>query len=170
MSTPRDRKVSELSRRLRAYMGYADRTLEEVSAALQAAGVSASPSTVNRWARGLSVPNVFAAQALGRLVEEAGLAAPGEGTRWLLGEGLAVDAASAQGALDAAARSWHLRSADPGLADALAERGVPAVYRRPLAELLARLLEQLDHSQPDPPRPDVGAPKASPDVGERADP
>ena len=131
----------EFARRLRAYMGYADRTLDEVAAELQAAGVSVSPSTVNRWARGLGAPSVFAARELGRLVERAGLAAEGGGTAWLLGESPVVTAASP--ALDRAVRAWQFRAADTDLADALAERGIPAGYRAPLAELLARLLEEL---------------------------
>ncbi|MCY3913801.1 MAG: hypothetical protein OXG43_11240 [Chloroflexi bacterium] len=131
----------ELSRRLRAFMGYADRTLDEVAAELQAAGVSVSPSTVNRWARGQGAPSVFAARELGRLVERAGLAAEGGGTAWLLGEAPVVSAASP--ALDRAVRAWRFRAADAALADALGERGIPAGYRAPLAELLARLLEEL---------------------------
>ena len=131
----------EFARRLRAYMGYTDRTLDEVAAELQAAGVSVSPSTVNRWARGQGAPNVFAARELGRLVEQAGLADDGRGTDWLLGEAPVVTAASP--ALDQAVRAWHFRAADAALADALAERGIPAGYRAPLAELLARLLEEL---------------------------
>ncbi len=131
----------ELARRLRAYMGYADRTLDEVAAELQTAGVSVSPSTVNRWARGQGAPSVFAARELGRLVERAGLADAGRGTDWLLGEAPVVTAASP--ALDRAVRAWHFRAADTALADALGERGIPAGYRAPLAELLARLLEEL---------------------------
>ena len=131
----------ELARRLRAYMGYADRTLDEVAAELQAAGVSVSPSTVNRWARGQGAPNVFAARELGRLVEQAGLADDGHGTAWLLGEAPVVTAASP--ALDRAVRAWHFRAADAALADALGERGIPDGYRAPLAELLARLIEEL---------------------------
>ncbi|MDE2992179.1 MAG: helix-turn-helix transcriptional regulator [Chloroflexota bacterium] len=131
----------ELARRLRAYMGYADRTLDEVAAELQAAGVSVSPSTVNRWARGQGAPSVFAARELGRLVEQAGLAAAGGGTAWLLGEAPVVTTASP--ALDRAVRAWHFRAADAALADALGERGIPAGYRAPLAELLIRLLEEL---------------------------
>ena len=131
----------EFARRLRAFMGYADRTLDEVAAELQAAGVSVSPSTVNRWARGQGTPNVFAARELGRLVERAGLAAEGGGTAWLLGEAPVVSAASP--ALDRALRAWRFRSADAALSDALGERGIPAGYRAPLAELLARLLEEL---------------------------
>ena len=131
----------EFARRLRAYMGYADRTLDEVAAALQAAGVSVSPSTVNRWARGQGAPSVFAARELGRLVEQAGLAVDGGGTAWLLGEAPVATAASP--ALDRAVRAWHFRAADAALADALGERGIPAGYRAPLAELLARLLEEL---------------------------
>ncbi len=132
---------SEFARRLRAYMGYADRTLDEVAAELQAGGVSVSPSTVNRWARGQGAPSVFAARELGRLVEQAGLAAEGGGTAWLLGEAPVVSAASP--ALDRALRAWHFRAADAALADALGERGIPAGYRAPLAELLTRLLEEL---------------------------
>ncbi|MCY3783480.1 MAG: hypothetical protein OXG79_06810 [Chloroflexi bacterium] len=131
----------EFARRLRAYMGYADRTLDEVAAELQAAGVSVSPSTVNRWARGQGAPSVFAARELGRLVERAGLATEGGGTAWLLGEAPVVSAASP--ALDRAVRDWRFRAADAALADALGERGIPAGYRAPLAELLARLLEEL---------------------------
>ena len=132
----------EFARRLRAYMGYADRTLDEVAAELQAAGVSVSPSTVNRWARGQGAPSVFAARELGRLVEQAGLAADaGRGTDWLLGEAPVATAASP--ALDRAVRAWQFRAADTALADALGERGIPAGYRAPLAELLARLLEEL---------------------------
>ena len=122
-------------------MGYADRTLDEVAAELQAAGVSVSPSTVNRWARGQGAPSVFAARELGRLVEQAGLAAEGGGTAWLLGEAPVVSAASP--ALDRALRAWRFRAADAALSDALGERGIPAGYRAPLAELLARLLEEL---------------------------
>ncbi|MCY4114025.1 MAG: helix-turn-helix transcriptional regulator [Chloroflexi bacterium] len=132
---------SEFARRLRAYMGYADRTLDEVAAELQASGVSVSPSTVNRWARGQGAPSVFAARELGRLVERAGLAAEGGGTAWLLGEAPVVTAASP--ALDRVVRAWRFRAADAALADALGERGIPAGYRAPLAELLARLLEEL---------------------------
>ncbi len=132
---------SEFARRLRAYMGYADRTLDEVAAELQAAGVSVSPSTVNRWARGQGAPSVFAARELGRLVERAGLAAEGAGTAWLLGEAPVVSAGSP--ALVRALRAWRFRAADAVLSDALGERGIPAGYRAPLAELLARLLEEL---------------------------
>ena len=147
----------ELARRLRAYMGYADRTLDEVAAELQAAGVSVSPSTVNRWARGQGAPSVFAARELGRLVERAGLAAEGGGTAWLLGEAPVVTAASP--ALDRAVRAWHFRAADAALADALGERGIPAGYRAPLAELLARLIEELANdsdaaTESDAPTPD----------------
>ena len=131
----------EFARRLRAFMGYADRTLDEVAAELQAAGVSVSPSTVNRWARGQGAPSVFAARELGRLVERAGLAAEGGGTAWLLGE--APVASAAGPALDRAIAAWHFRAEDAMLSDALAERGIPAGYRAPLAELLARLLEEL---------------------------
>ena len=154
----------ELARRLRAYMGYADRTLDEVAAELQAAGVSVSPSTVNRWARGQGAPSVFAARELGRLVEQAGLADAGRGTDWLLGEAPVVTAASP--ALDRAVRAWQFRAADAALADALGERGIPAGYRAPLAELLARLLEELaddpdaaaqsDASPPDTPPASTG--------------
>ena len=131
----------EFARRLRAYMGYADRTLDEVAAELQAAGVSVSPSTVNRWSRGQGAPSVFAARELGRLVEQAGLADDGRGTDWLLGEAPVATAASP--ALDRALRAWRFRAADAALADALGERGIPAGYRAPLAELLARLLEEM---------------------------
>ena len=131
----------EFARRLRAFMGYADRTLDEVAAELQAAGVSVSPSTVNRWARGQGAPSVFAARELGRLVEQAGLAADGGGTAWLLGE--APVASAAGPALDQAIAAWHFRAEDAALSDALAERGIPAGYRAPLAELLARLLDEL---------------------------
>ena len=149
----------EFARRLRAYMGYADRTLDEVAAELQAAGVSVSPSTVNRWARGQGAPSVFAARELGRLVERAGLAAEGGGTAWLLGEAPVVTASSP--ALDRAVRGWRFRAADAALADALGERGIPAGYRAPLAELLARLLDELaddpgvagDRAEPPHPNP-----------------
>ena len=147
----------EFARRLRAFMGYADRTLDEVAAELQAAGVSVSPSTVNRWARGQGAPSVFAARELGRLVEQAGLADEGRGTAWLLGETPVVTAASP--ALDRAVGTWHFRAADAALADALGERGIPAGYRAPLAELLARLLEELG-DDPDPDASDSGDPPA----------
>ncbi len=136
MTTSGERGRAEFARRLRAYMGYADRTLDNVARDLSAAGLRASPSTVNRWARGQSAPNVFAAQALGGLVERAGLAPRGGGTTWLLGAG----AVAAAPELDAAVRAWQFHAASPALAEALAERGVPSAYRQPLADLLARLL------------------------------
>jgi hypothetical protein len=132
--------VSEFARRLRAYMGYADRTLEGVAAELHALGVSASASTVNRWARGQSKPDIYAAQALGRMVESSGLAASGDGTNWLLGTGPVAPAGAAQADLDSLVGAWHFRTSSPALSDILAERGVPAAFRRPLAELLAGLL------------------------------
>ena len=112
----------------------------------KSAGVSVSPSTVNRWARGQGAPSVFAARELGRLVEQAGLAPEGGGTAWLLGDAPVVTASSP--ALDRAVGAWHFRAADAALADALAERGIPAGYRAPLAELLGRLLEELGN-EPD---------------------
>ena len=153
----------EFARRLRAYMGYADRTLDEVAAELQAAGVSVSPSTVNRWARGQGAPSVFAARELGRLVERAGLAAEGGGTAWLLGEAPVVTAAGP--ALDRAIAAWHFRAEDAALSDALAQRGIPAGYRAPLAELLARLLEELA-DEPDAADPPADpSPQPSPTAG-----
>ena len=154
---------SEFARRLRAYMGYADRTLDEVAAALQSAGVSVSPSTVNRWARGQGAPSVFAARELGRLVEQAGLAAAGGGTAWLLGDAPVVTASSP--ALDRAVGAWHFRAADAALADALAERGIPAGYRAPLAELLGRLLEELGNEPDAAPTRDASAPTDPPADG-----
>lgn len=147
----------EFARRLRAYMGYADRTLHDVARGLQAAGVSASPSTINRWSRGLSVPNIVAAQALARMVEDAGMVAPGEGVTWLLGEGRAEPAGSQAQAipdLDHSARSWQFHTASPDLSQALAERGVPAAYRKPLADLLAHLLAEIEPDQTDSPLAD----------------
>ena len=152
----------ELARRLRAYMGYADRTLDELAAELQAAGVSVSPSTVNRWARGQGAPSVFAARELGRLVEQAGLADVGRGTDWLLGEAPVVTAASP--ALDRAVRAWHFRAADAALADALGERGIPAGYRAPLAELLTRLLDELA-DDPDAAAQSDASPPSTPPAG-----
>jgi len=150
----------EFARRLRAYMGYADRTLDDVARSLQAAGVSTSPSTINRWSRGLSVPNIVAAQSLARMVEDAGMVAPGEGVTWLLGEGLA-DPAGSQARetpdLDDSARSWQFHTASPALSQALAERGVPAAYRKPLADLLAQLLAELEPDHPDSPLADEDA-------------
>ena len=137
----------EFARRLRAYMGYEDRTLEDVARSLRAAGVSASASTINRWTRGLSVPNIVAAQALGRLVEEAGLAESGEGVTWLLSDSPAGPLAGGPQVLpdlDRAVRNWQFDSASPALSRALAERGVPAAYRRPLADLLAQLLAEIE--------------------------
>lgn len=136
----------EFARRLRAYMGYADRTLDDVARSLHAAGVSASVSTINRWTRGQSVPNIVAAQALGQLVEQTGLAAPGEGVAWLLGAsplGPPLSTYAATPNLDRAVRSWHFSIASPALADALADRGVPQPYRQPLADLLAQLLTEI---------------------------
>ena len=147
MSPDTEPQRREFARRLRAFMGYADRTLDSVAASLQALGVPASPSTVNRWARGQSAPSVFAAGALAQLVEEAGLAPPGDGTKWLLGKVPVAARAPAVRDLDAAVRDWNFRTSTPELADALAERGVPAAYRKPLAELLERIIAE----QGDPP-------------------
>ena len=137
----------EFARRLRAYMGYADRTLDDVARSLRAAGVNASVSTINRWSRGLSVPNIVAAQALARMVEDAGMVAPGEGVTWLLGDGLADPTrATAQVTpdLDRAVHGWQFHTASPALSRALAERGVPAAYRQPLADLLAQMLAEIE--------------------------
>lgn len=150
----------EFARRLRAYMGYADRTLDDVARGLQEARVSVSPSTINRWSRGLSVPNIVAAQALARMVEDAGMVAPGEGMTWLLGEGLADPAGSRAPVIpdfDRAVRSWQFHTASPALSRALAERGVPAAYRKPLADLLAQLLAEIEPDQPDLPLADEDA-------------
>lgn len=150
----------EFARRLRAYMGYADRTLDEVAQSLSAVGVPASASTVNRWSRGQSVPNIVAAQALGRLVEEAGMTPPGEGVTWLLGNrppGPASEASSVTPSLDRAVRDWHFHTVSPALSRALAERGVPAAYRKPLADLLAQLLAEIEPDQPDSPLADEDA-------------
>lgn len=147
----------EFARRLRAYMGYADRTLDEVAQSLHAAGVPASASTVNRWSRGQSVPNIVAAQALGRLVEEAGMTAAGEGVTWLLGNrppGPAPETSTAPPTLDRAVRSWQFHTASPALSQALAERGVPAAYRKPLADLLAQLLAEIETDEPSAPLAD----------------
>lgn len=141
----------EFARRLRAYMGYADRTLDDVARSLQAVGVSASVSTVNRWTRGQSVPNIVAAQALGQLVEAAGLAGPGEGVTWLLGSSPSAGPfgeVAAPSNLDRAVRTWQFQTASPALAEALAERGVPAGYRQPLADLLAQLLAEIEPADP----------------------
>lgn len=141
-------------------MGYADRTLDEVARSLSAAGVPASASTVNRWSRGQSVPNIVAAQALGRLVEEAGLTPAGEGVTWLLGNprpGPAAESSAATPDLDGAVRGWQFHTASPALAQALAERGVPAAYRKPLADLLAQLLAEIESDQPDSPLADEDA-------------
>lgn len=150
----------EFARRLRAYMGYADRTLGDVARSLRAAGVNVSASTINRWSRGLSVPNIVAAQALARMVEDAGMVAPGEGVTWLLGDGPA-DPASANAQvipdLDQAVRGWQFHTASPALSRALAERGVPAAYRRPLADLLAQLLAEIEPDEPGRPLADGDA-------------
>ncbi|MCY3957431.1 MAG: hypothetical protein OXG65_03965 [Chloroflexi bacterium] len=151
---------NEFARRLRAYMGYADRTLNDVAQSLRALGVNASVSTINRWSRGLSVPNIVAAQALARMVEDAGMVEPGEGMTWLLGEGRADPAGSQAQAildLDHSARSWQFHTASPALAQALAERGVPAAYRQPLVDLLAQLLAEIEPDQPDSPLADEDA-------------
>ncbi len=150
----------EFARRLRAYMGYADRTLDEVAQSLSAAGVPSSASTVNRWSRGQSVPNIVAAQALGRLVEESGMTPAGEGVTWLLGNrppGPASESSAATPSLDGAVRDWQFHTASPALSKALAERGVPAAYRKPLADLLAQLLAEIESEQPDPPLADEDA-------------
>lgn len=150
----------EFARRLRAYMGYADRTLHEVAQSLSAAGIPASASTVNRWSRGQSVPNIVAAQALGRLVEEAGMTPTGEGVAWLLGNrptDLGSEGSTATPSLDRAVRDWQFHTASPALAQALAERGVPAPYRKPLADLLAQLLAEVELDQPDSPVADKDA-------------
>lgn len=150
----------EFARRLRAYMGYADRTLDDVAQSLQAAGVSASISTVNRWTRGQSVPNIVAAQALGQLVERAGLAEPGDGVAWLLGAdslGSPFSANAAPTNLDRAVRSWQFSTAGPALAEALAEHGVPAAYRQPLAALLTQLLAEVETEDPHLPLADGDA-------------
>ena len=150
----------EFASRLRAYMGYADRTLDEVARSLHAAGVAASVSTVNRWTRGQSLPNIVVAQALGRMVEEAGLAAPGEGVTWLLGDrppGPPPGASTAPPDLDRAVRGWQFHTASPALAEALAERGVPAAYRKPLADLLAQLLAEIEPDEPKAPLADGDA-------------
>ncbi|MDE2869095.1 MAG: hypothetical protein OXR64_02060 [Chloroflexota bacterium] len=147
MAERQHQQRDEFARRLRAYMGYADRTLDDIARSLHAAGVSASVSTINRWSRGQSIPNIVAAQALGHLVEQAGLAGPGEGVAWLLGAGplgppFGADAAPIN--LDRAVRSWQFNTAGPALAEALAERGVPPPYRQPLADLLAQLLTEIE--------------------------
>ncbi len=150
----------EFARRLRAYMGYADRTLDEVARSLSAAGVPASASTVNRWSRGQSVPNIVAAQALGRLAEAAGMAPAGEGVTWLLGNrppGPAAETRAGPLSLDGAVRGWQFHTASPALAQALAERGVPAAYRKPLADLLAQLLAEIESDQPESPLADEDA-------------
>lgn len=150
----------EFARRLRAYMGYADRTLDDVARSLHAIGVSASVSTVNRWTRGQSVPNIVAAQALGKLVEEAGLAGPGEGVIWLLGASPPSHSSGALVAppnLDHAVQTWQFHTASPALTEALAERGVPAAYRQPLAELLAQLLADIEPEEPHLPLADSDA-------------
>ena len=150
----------EFARRLRAYMGYADRTLDEVARSLSAAGVPASASTVNRWSRGQSVPNIVAAQALGQLVEEAGMAPAGEGVTWLLGNpppGPASEASARPLSLDGAVRGWQFHTASPALSQALAERGVPAAYRKPLADLLAQLLAEIESDHPESPLADEDA-------------
>jgi len=150
----------EFARRLRAYMGYADRTLDEVAQSLGAAGVPASASTVNRWSRGQSVPNIVAAQALGRLVEKAGMTPSGEGVTWLLGNrppGPVSDSVTPTPSLDRAVRGWQFHTASPALSQALAERGVPVAYRKPLADLLAQLLAEIEPDQPDSPLADEDA-------------
>ena len=150
----------EFARRLRAYMGYADRTLDDMARSLHAVGVSASISTINRWTRGQSVPNIVAAQALGQLVEQAGLAAPGEGVTWLLGASspaVPFDTFGAPLNLDDAVRRWQFSTASPVLAEALAERGVPAPYRQPLADLLAQLLTEIEPEDPHLPLADSDA-------------
>ncbi len=150
----------EFARRLRAYMGYADRTLDDVARSLRAAGVSASVSTVNRWTRGQSLPNIVAAQALGQLVEQAALAVPGEGVAWLLGVDPIAPPHSASTTsinLDRAVRSWQFNTAGPALAEALAERGVPPPYRQPLADLLAQLLAEIEPQDPHLPLADSDA-------------
>ena len=150
----------EFARRLRAYMGYADRTLDDVARSLHAAGVSASVSTVNRWTRGQSVPNIVAAQALGQLVEEAGMAASGEGVSWLLGASapsLGIGAIAAPPNLDRMARGWQFNTASPALAEALAERGIPPPYRQPLADLLAQLLVEIETEEEHSPLADSDA-------------
>lgn len=147
MAERQHQQLDEFARRLRAYMGYADRTLVDIARSLHAAGVSASVSTINRWTRGQSVPNIVAAQALGQLVEQAGLADPGEGVAWLLGASPLGPPSSAYAApvnLDRAVRSWQFNTAGPALAEALAERGVPPPYRQPLADLLAQLLTEIE--------------------------
>ncbi len=144
----------EFACRLRAYMGYADQTLDDVARSLQAAGVRTSVSTINRWARGQSAPNIVAAQALARLVEEAGFAAPGEGVTWLLGDrppGPPPRTSTVPPDLDRTVRSWQFHTASPALAEALAERGVPAAYRKPLADLLAQLLAEIEPDEPESP-------------------
>ena len=150
----------EFARRLRAYMGYADRTLHDVARSLQAVGVSASVSTINRWSRGQSLPNIVAAQALGQLVEEAGLAPPGRGVTWLLGDrtpGPPAGASVMPPDLDRAVRTWQFHTTSPALSDALAERGVPVGYRQALADLLARLLAETEADEPPPPLADGDA-------------
>ena len=150
----------EFARRLRAYMGYADRTLDDVAQSLSAAGVPASASTVNRWSRGQSVPNIVAAQAMGRLVEEAGMTPAGEGVMWLLGNrppGPVSDGVPATSSLDRVLRGWQFHTASPALSQALAERGVPAAYRKPLADLLAQLLAEIEPDEPDSPLADEDA-------------
>lgn len=147
----------EFARRLRAYMGYADRTLDDVARSLHASGVSASVSTVNRWTRGQSIPNIIAAQALGQLVEEAGLAERGEGVTWLLGAsppGPPSGATTAPPNLDRTVQTWQFHTASPALAEALAERGVPPGYRQPLADLLAQLLAEIEPEEPHSPLAD----------------
>ena len=94
--------------------------------------------------------------SLGGSSSRAGLAPEGGGTAWLLGDAPVVTASSP--ALDRAVGAWHFRAADAALADALAERGIPAGYRAPLAELLGRLLEELGNEPDAAPTRDASAP------------
>ena len=106
------------------------------------------------------MPNIVVAQVLARMVEDAGMVAPGEGMTWLLGEGLA-DAAGSRAHeipdLDHSARSWQFHTASPALSQALADRGVPTAYRKPLADLLAQLLAEIESDQRDSPLADEDA-------------
>ncbi|MBM4438304.1 MAG: hypothetical protein FJ029_14020 [Actinobacteria bacterium] len=147
----------EFARRLRAYMGYADRTLEDVAADLRTQGIEVSASTVQRWARGRVAPDVYAARALGRLVESARIAPVGRGAAWLLGEEEPGPEADDVRELLAGA---HFHTTGRDLADALGEGRLPTAYRRPLARLLARLLTELDEPRP---RGPPGTPDAPPD-------
>ena len=54
-------------------------------------------------------------------------------------------------------RGWQFHTASPALAEALAERGVPAAYRKPLADLLAQLLAEIEPDEPKAPLADGDA-------------